>query len=193
MKIFEKLYDMCLRWARHRHAPVYLSGLSFSESVFFPIPPDVMLAPMALANPQRAWFYAMITTLASVAGGIIGYLLGALIFEAHIQPLIIEWGYTAKLDTAINWFEQYGVAIVFLAGFSPIPYKIFTVSAGFLSMALLPFILASAISRGLRFYLVAGLMYWGGEKMEQKLRQYIDRLGWGTVVLAVIAFLVIRK
>jgi len=189
LKIFEKLYDFCLRWAKHRYAPLYLFGLSFSESIFFPIPPDVMLAPMALANPQRAWFYAMMTTLASIAGGIVGYLLGALMFEAYIQPLIIEWGYGAKLDLAMNWFEEYGVAIVFLAGFSPIPYKIFTVSAGFLNMALLPFVLASVISRGLRFYLVAGLMYWGGEKMEQKLRQYIDRIGWATIILAVIAYL----
>lgn len=151
-----------------------------------------MLAPMALAKPQRAWFYAMLTTFASIAGGIAGYLLGALAFEAYIQPLIVEWGYTAKLDLAMHWFEEYGVAIVFLAGFSPIPYKIFTVSAGFLSMAFLPFVLASAVSRGLRFYMVAGLMYWGGEKMEQKLRQYVDRIGWATIIIAVIAYLLIR-
>jgi len=191
LKIFEKLYDVCLRWARHRHAPGYLFGLSFSESVFFPIPPDVMLAPMALAKPQRAWFYAMLTTLASVTGGIAGYVLGALAFDAYIQPLIVDWGYTEKLNMAMKWFEEYGVAIVFLAGFSPIPYKIFTVSAGFLNMAFLPFVLASAISRGLRFYMVAGLMYWGGEKMEQKLRQYVDRIGWATIILAIIAYLLI--
>lgn len=188
MRLFEKLYNACLRWAKHRHAPYYLFGMGFSESVFFPIPPDVMLAPMSLAKPHKAWFYAMLTTISSVAGGVCGYLLGWLAFESYIHPLIIEWGYEAKLQLAIEWFEQYGVGIVFLAGFSPIPYKIFTISAGFLNMAFLPFMLVSAVSRGLRFYLVAGLMYWGGEKMEQQLRKYVDWIGWATILLAVLTY-----
>lgn len=166
--------------------------MGFSESVFFPIPPDVMLAPMSLAKPHKAWFYAMLTTLSSVLGGICGYMLGAYAFESYIQPLIVEWGYQGKLDLAISWFKEYGIGIVFLAGFSPIPYKIFTLSAGFLNMAFLPFIIVSTISRGMRFYLVAGLMYWGGEKMEEKLRQYIDWIGWITIVLAIIAYFIFR-
>ena len=92
----------------------------------------------------------------------------------------------------MEWFETYGVWVVFLAGFSPIPYKIFTVSAGFLQMALLPFLLASAIGRGARFFLVAGLMRWGGAAMEQKLRQYVEAIGWSVVVLAIIAYLLLR-
>ncbi|UAA38122.1 DedA family protein [Paraneptunicella aestuarii] len=192
MKLFQHLYNACLRWAKHKHAQYYLFVMGFSESVFFPIPPDVMLAPMSLAKPQKAWFYAMITTLSSVLGGIFGYMLGAYAFESYIQPLIVEWGYQGKLELAISWFKEYGIGIVFLAGFSPIPYKIFTLSAGFLNMAFLPFIVVSAISRGMRFYLVAGLMYWGGEKMEEKLRQYIDWIGWITIALAIVAYFIFR-
>ena len=189
MKLFEPCYDMALRWARHRHATKYLGGLSFSESVFFPIPPDVMLAPMALSQPARAWQFAFITTIASILGGIAGYWLA---FDAWLAPLIESWGYTHKIDTAMQWFKDYGVWVVFLAGFSPIPYKIFTVSAGFLQMAFLPFVLASAVGRGARFFLVAALMRWGGAAMEQKLRQYVEVLGWGVVILAIFAYLLLR-
>ena len=192
MRLFESCYDMALRWAKHRHATKYLSGLSFSESVFFPIPPDVMLAPMALSQPEKAWRLAFITTLASILGGVAGYCLGYFTFDAWLAPIIAEWGYGDKIAKAMEWFETYGVWVVFLAGFSPIPYKIFTVSAGFLQMALLPFLLASAIGRGARFFLVAGLMRWGGAAMEQKLRQYVEIIGWSVVVLAFIAYLLLR-
>jgi membrane protein YqaA with SNARE-associated domain len=192
MKIFETCYDLCLKWAQHKHAEKYLAGLSFSESMFFPVPPDVMLAPMALSQPQKAWRFAAITTIASVLGGIMGYALGYFAFESLIQPLVIEMGYQDKLTKATSWFSEYGVWVVFLAGFSPIPYKVFTISAGFLQMAIIPFIIASAIGRGLRFFLVAALMKYGGPMMERKLKKYIEIIGWGTVVLAVILYLVFR-
>ncbi len=192
MKIFEPCYDLAIRWSKHPHASKYLGGLSFAESVFFPIPPDVMLAPMSLSQPNRAWTFALITTLASIIGGIAGYMLGYFAFDAWLAPIIESWGYTHKIDTAVHWFEQYGVWIVFLAGFSPIPYKIFTVSAGFLQMAFLPFLIASAVGRGARFFLVASLMRWGGAPMEAKLRQYVEVLGWIVVALAAIAYLMLR-
>nr|WP_232848465.1 YqaA family protein [Bowmanella yangjiangensis] len=179
-------------WSRHKHAPAYLGGMTFAESIFFPVPPDVMLAPMSLANPDKAWRYALLTSVASVLGGIAGYFLGMLAFESFLHPLIVEMGYQDKMDKAVSWFEQYGVWVVFIAGFSPIPYKVFTVSAGFLQMAFLPFVLASTVGRAMRFYLVAGLMRWGGKKMEDKLRDYVETLGWATVVLAVIAYLLLR-
>jgi len=191
MKLFSRLYDSVMQYVGHRYAPSYLAVLSFSESMFFPIPPDVMLAPMSLANTARAWRFALITTIASVLGGACGYLLGMLFFEPLVQPLLVSWGYEAKFQHAMSWFESYGVWVVFLAGFSPIPYKVFTISAGLLQMAFLPFMLASAIGRGLRFYLVAGLMVLGGEKMEQNLRKYIDLIGWITVLLAVILYLIL--
>lgn len=192
MKIFERCYDLCLKWAQHRHAEKYLAGLSCSESMFFPIPPDVMLAPMALSQPQKAWRFVTITTIASVIGGVLGYLLGYFAFETMIQPLVIDMGYQAKLEQATLWFEEYGVWVVFLAGFSPIPYKVFTITAGFMHMALLPFIVASTIGRGLRFFLVAALMKYGGPMMELKLKKYIEVIGWATVAIAVVLYLIFR-
>jgi membrane protein YqaA with SNARE-associated domain len=192
VKLFEPMYDMALRWARHRHAVKYLGGLSFAESVFFPIPPDVMLAPMSLSQPDKAWRFALITTLASIFGGIAGYWLGYFAFDAWLAPIIESWDYTHKIETATQWFADYGVWVVFVAGFSPIPYKVFTTSAGFLQMAFFPFLIASAVGRGARFFLVAGLMRWGGAPMEAKLRQYVEVLGWAVVLLAVAAYLILR-
>lgn len=192
MKIFTALYDWTLKWAKHKFAPAILSVITFAESVFFPIPPDVLLAPMVLAERRKAWFYATITTISSVVGGIAGYLLGFYMFEPWIQPLITSMGKQESFDLAVNWFNEWGVWVVFLAGFSPIPYKIFTVSAGFLQMAFFPFLIASAIGRGMRFFLVAGLIYWGGEAMESKLRKWVDVLGWGLVLLIVIAYFILR-
>ena len=192
MKIFSALYEWTLRWAEHRLAPRILALLTFAESVFFPIPPDVLLAPMVLAKPEKAWYLASLTTTASVIGGIVGYSLGYLMFEPWIQPLIIEFGYQARFDTITQWFNQWGIWVVFLAGFTPIPYKLFTVSAGFLQMAFIPFLLASAIGRGMRFFLVSGLIKWGGAAMEKKLRQWIDVLGWAMVALIIIVYLINR-
>ena len=192
MKIFSALYEWTLRWAKHKFAPRYLALLSFTESVVFPIPPDVLLAPMALAKPEKAWKFASITTIASILGGILGYVLGFMMFEPWIQPIITELGYQHRLDRVIEWFKEWGVWVVFIAGFSPVPYKLFTVSAGMLQMAFIPFLIASAIGRGLRFFLVAGLIKWGGAPMEEKLRQWADKIGWALVAIIVIVYLIIR-
>ncbi|MDP2222120.1 MAG: YqaA family protein [Hydrogenophaga sp.] len=188
MKLFAPLYARAMQWARHRHAPWYLGGLSFAESSFFPIPPDVMLAPMALARPDRAWRYAWITTLASVAGGMLGYLIGLMAFAA-IEPWLQTSRYWGAYELATAWFSEWGVVAVLIAGFSPIPYKVFTIAAGALSMAFLPFALASMVGRGARFFMVAGLMRWGGARMEAQLHQHIDRLGWASLALVVVGAL----
>ena len=188
MKIFSSLYAKAMSWARHPHAPWYLGGLSFAESSFFPIPPDVMLAPMSLAKPHKAWGYALLTTLASVLGGVLGYFIGMYAFDL-VEPLIREAGYYEKYLHVREWFDRWGVWAIFIAGFSPIPYKLFTVSAGVIAMAFLPFVIASAVGRGTRFFLVAGLMAWGGAVMEKKLHHYMDMIGWTVVVLLVIALL----
>jgi membrane protein YqaA with SNARE-associated domain len=125
MRIFSALYERTMTWAAHRHAPWYLGGLSFAESSFFPIPPDVMLAPMSLARTDRAWWYATLTTVASVVGGLFGYLIGMLAIDA-VLPLLVDAGYGSRYDQAIAWFAEWGVWVVFIAGFSPIPYKLFT-------------------------------------------------------------------
>ncbi|MGD8558905.1 MAG: YqaA family protein [Gammaproteobacteria bacterium] len=185
MQLFSSLYDRVMRWSVHRHAQWYLAGLSFAESSFFPIPPDVMLAPMALADTKRAWRLAAITTLFSVIGGALGYLIGMFAFDL-VQPLLEKAGYMDKYQLAVDWFKDYGVWVVFLAGFSPIPYKLFTIAAGVVAMTFIPFLMASAIGRGARFFIVAGLMAWGGERMDQALRRYVDRIGWAMVVVAVL-------
>ncbi len=192
MKIFSSLYQWTLRWAEHKLAPRVLAALTFAESVFFPIPPDVLLAPMVLAKPQNAWYYAGLTTVASILGGAVGYWLGYLMFEPWIQPLITNFGYQERFDTAITWFTEWGVWVIFIAGFSPIPYKLFTVSAGFLQMAFIPFFITSAIGRGMRFFLVAGLIKWGGSAMEQKIRQWVDVLGWSMVAAIVVGYFALR-
>ncbi len=186
MRLFSPLYARAMQWARHRHAPVYLGTMSFAESSFFPVPPDVMLAPMCLAQPERAWRFALLTTITSVAGGLAGYAIGYFAFES-LAPWLQTTKYWTSYQTAVQWFNDYGFWAVFIAGFSPIPYKVFTIAAGALSMALLPFTLASIIGRGARFYLVAGLMKWGGERMETALQRYVDRIGWATVALAALA------
>ncbi len=191
MRLFSPLYTRAMQWARHPHAPWYLGGLSFAESSFFPVPPDVMLAPMSLAQPARAWRFALLTTVTSVLGGILGYLIGWLAFDL-IEPLLHNAGYYEKYLQARAWFGKWGFWAIFLAGFSPIPYKVFTITAGVIGMALLPFVVASAIGRGARFFLVAGLMAWGGERMEQQLKHWVDWLGWLTVLAVVVGVVVYR-
>jgi membrane protein YqaA with SNARE-associated domain len=180
-----------MHWAQHPHAPRYLAGLSFAESSFFPVPPDVMLAPMALANRQRAWQYAALTTIFSVLGGLAGYAIGVFAFE-FAQPWIETLGYWEAYLQVRDWFARWGFWAVFLAGFTPIPYKLFTIAAGVIAMALTPFILASLIGRGARFFLVAGLIVWGGERIQRLLVVYIDAIGWVLVGAAVLLYVVFR-
>jgi membrane protein YqaA with SNARE-associated domain len=189
--MFSSLYDRMMLWSRHRHAPRYLAALSFAESSFFPIPPDVMLAPMALARPDRAWNLALLTTVASVIGGLLGYFIGLFSFDL-IEPLLQESSYYPKYLQAQEWFDRWGFWAVFLAGFSPIPYKVFTITAGVISMALVPFVLASMVGRGARFFLVAALMQWGGEEMEGTLRKHVDRIGWISVILVILVILIVK-
>ena len=192
MPIFSALYTRVMGWAAHPHAPRYLAGLSFAESSFFPVPPDVMLAPMALARPERAWSYAWITTLASVIGGLVGYLIGYFALE-WVEPLIRDAGYWGGYMRAKAWFDEWGVWAVFLAGFSPIPYKVFTIAAGVLAMFLPLFLLASLVGRAGRFFMVSALMRWGGARMERVMRDYVDRIGFALVGLAVVAYFVYQQ
>ena len=184
--MFRGLYDRVLIWSRHRHAARYLAGLSVAEATFFPIPPDVMLAPMVLAKRERAWALALLTTLASVAGGVIGYLIGWLGLEL-IYPLIERVGYTDYYQQAVGAFADYGIWFVIVAGFTPIPFKIITIAAGALLMPLPGFVMGSAIGRGARFFLVAGLVWAGGDRMADRLRDWVDAIGWAVIGLIALA------
>ena len=187
MQLFTPLYERVLKWAGHPHAERYLAGMGFAEASFFPIPPDVMLAPMCLAERNKAWRYATVTTVASLLGGLLGYAIGYFLFDL-IEPWLRDSHYWDAYTTGRDWFEEWGVLAVLVAGFSPIPYKIFTIAAGVAVLNLPGFVLASLLGRGARFFLVAGLIVAGGERMVELLPRYVERLGWAVIGLAVLAW-----
>lgn len=193
MKLFGPLYERVLGWSRHPHAERYLGAMSFAESSFFPIPVDVMLAPMCLADRGRWVRFAFVATVFSVLGGLAGYGIGYGMFEA-IEPWLRDSHYWAAYETSRRWFDEYGVLVVFVAGFSPIPYKVFTIAAGVAALSVPGFLIASLVGRAARFFLVAGLVRAGGERLEGTLQQHIERLGWAVVVasVALIAWLMMR-
>jgi len=192
MRLFSKLFDRVITWSRHPKAPWYLAGLSFSESSFFPIPPDFILAPMVLAKPSSALRFAGLTTVASVIGGAVGYLIGAMAIEA-IEPLLRRLDYWDAYLQVWQWFQTWGVWAVLVAGFSPVPYKVFTIAAGAVSMPLAPFLIVSLVGRGARFFLLSGLVAWGGPRIENSLKRYIDAIGWGLVAAGVAGYIALRN
>jgi len=185
MKLFGPVYERVMQWSRHRHAEWYLSAMSFAESSFFPIPVDVMLAPMVLARRERWVRLAANATVFSVLGGIAGYGIGYGLFDV-IEPWLRDSHYWGAYQTSRQWFDDYGVWVVFVAGFSPIPYKVFTIAAGVAMLNLPVFIVASLVGRAGRFFLVAGLVRAGGQQFEDTLSKYVERIGWITVGVAVI-------
>jgi len=188
MKIFSPLYEKALLWSKYKHAPFILYLVAFAEAIFWPIPVDIMLAPMVLADRDKAWRYAAGATFFSVFGGAVGYYLGHALYDPVVHPFIEFMGYQDKLVLAKNWFSKWGIWVIFIASFTPIPFKVFTLTAGIVNMAFLPFMLTAFIGRSLRFFLVAGLMVIGGEKMADNLSKYIDALGWFTIIVAVILY-----
>ncbi len=193
MTLFAPIYERVLEWSRHRYAERYLAAMSFAESSFFPIPVDVMLAPMCLADREKWIRFAAIATVFSVLGGIAGYFIGYGLFDA-IEPWLRESHYWAAYQTSRAWFDEYGVWIVFVAGFSPIPYKVFTIAAGVAALSFPGFVIASIIGRSARFFLVAGLVRAGGQRFEDTLSKYVEWIGWACVVLValIIAWLMMR-
>lgn len=189
--MFSMLYSKVMRWAEHRYAVFWLALVSFAESSFFIIPPDVILMPMCLAKREKAWRYAALTTLMSVLGGLLGYLIGAYAFQ-FIELWLMQSHYAGAFGMAQKWFTEWGLWAILLVGFTPIPYKIFTITAGVIGMALAPFIIGSLLGRGMRFFLVAGLMWWGGERLQAQLPRWIDRIGWITIGIVVCVYLILK-
>ncbi len=179
------IYDWTMRSASHKRAPEALFGVSFIESSFFPIPPDVMLIPMVLANKAKAWFYAAVATVGSVLGGVAGYLIGWLLFDTVGQALLDFYGYAEKFDKFAGQYNDYGAWIVFFAGVTPFPYKVITIASGATQLDFLVFMVASIAARGLRFFIVAGLLYFFGPP----IRDFIEkRLGLVFTVFVVLLF-----
>mgnify|MGYP001555043004 FL=1 len=185
MTLFRPLYDLVLKWSRHPHAERYLGAMSFAESSFFPIPVDVMLAPMCLAEREHWVRFASIATVFSVLGGLGGYAIGWGMFEA-IEPWLRDSHYWEDFEVASQWLNDYGVWVVFAMGFSPLPYKVATIAAGVAVINLPGFFIGSLVGRAARFFLVAGLVRLGGDKFESTLSKYVERIGWATVAVIVM-------
>jgi membrane protein YqaA with SNARE-associated domain len=178
-------YDWMMRMAGHKRAPEALCAVSFIESSVFPVPPDIMLIPMVLANRAKAWFYATICTIASVLGGVAGYAIGFFLFDSIGKPLLDVYGYGDKFSQFASHYNEWGAWIVFFAGVTPFPYKVITIASGTTGLNLTVFIIASILSRGLRFFVVAALLYWFG----QPIREFIERrLGLLFTVFVVLLF-----
>ena len=157
--LLRRLYDWCIDAAHKPHAVWIMGAVSFAESSFFPVPPDIMLVPLALARPEKAFRLALWCTLTSVAGGLVGYAIGALLYDSVGQWLMSLYGYTDKVEGFRAAYAQWGAWIILLKGLTPIPYKIVTITSGFAGYNIFLFILFSLISRAGRFYIVAALLY----------------------------------
>ncbi len=180
-----KIYDWIIRLSGNNNALIWLFIISFVESSFFPIPPDIMLIPMILATPKKAWKIAGVCTLASVIGAYLGYIIGVYFFQLIAEPLLNFYGYLEKFNEFKKLYEEYGAWIVFGAGITPFPYKIITIASGVVHLNLAVFTVASVIARGLRFFLIAWLLKTYGEKM----RIFIEKnLGWLSVLFLLLLF-----
>ncbi len=180
--MLRRLYDRVLRLAASPLAPLWLGIVAFAESSFFPVPPDVLLIPMALARPDRAFRYALICTAASVVGGILGYYIGYALFDVLARPLLHFYHYDDAFNAFQERFREYGVYIILIKGLTPIPYKIVTIASGAARLDLLTFIAASALTRGVRFFAIALLLRLFGEPVRAFIE---DRLGVVLIVSAV--------
>ena len=190
--MLRKTYDWMMCKAADEKAPWALGVVSFIESSFFPIPPDVMLIPMVMANRQKAWWYATIATVTSVLGGLLGYAIGYYLYEAVGIPILEFYGKANALDSFIAFVHDYGVPAVIIKGMTPIPYKVVTIAAGVAKMDLLAFIGASIIARAMRFYLVAGLLYFFGEPIRDFIEKRLTLVTTLFVVLLVGGFVAVK-
>ncbi|MBZ0138640.1 MAG: DedA family protein [Pseudorhodoplanes sp.] len=180
--MLRRLYDWCIAAAYRPFATWIMGGVSFVESSFFPIPPDVMLIPMSLARPERAYAYAFLCTWTSVAGGMLGYAIGAVLYDSVGTWLIGLYGYGDKVEAFREAYNRYGALIILLKGLTPIPYKIVTITSGFAGYNLLAFIALSVLARGMRFYFLAFLLHRYGPRARSIIE---ERLGFWVAVGAV--------
>ncbi len=188
----KRLYDWMMHKAGHDKAPHALFWVAFIESSIFPIPPDVMLIPMVLKQRLKAWRYAMICTVGSVIGGMAGYAIGYYLLEYIGQPIIKLYGMQGKWDQMATWFQDWGVWILLIKGPTPFPFKVLTIFAGAMHMNLLAFVGASIVSRAMRFFLVAGLLYWFGDPIREFIERRLNLLATLFVVVLVGGFVAIR-
>jgi membrane protein YqaA with SNARE-associated domain len=193
LKLFAPVYERALAWAGHRHAPALLGALSFAEAVFFPVMPEVMLAPMALSQPRRAFRFATISLACSLAGAVLGYALGHYAYEL-VKPLFASLGWAGHIEEQVGYLRGIVVEspwkafwVLVLAGFTPIPLKFFTWASGIVGVPLLPFLASMFIGRGKRVYLLAAAIRIGGPRADAALRRWIEPIGWVALLLLAVA------
>ena len=190
--MLRRLYDWVLHWATTPYSTWALFLLAFSESSFFPIPPDVLLIALAVANPKKAFRYALVCAVGSVLGGCLGYFIGYSFMAGIGQKIIAFYGLTDKVAYIRALYHQYDAWAVGIAGFTPIPFKVFTITAGMFKIDFGVFILAALVSRSARFFLVGGLIYKFGPGIQRVIDRYFDRLSIAFVVLLILGFVAIR-
>ncbi|HLW91236.1 MAG TPA: YqaA family protein [Roseiarcus sp.] len=183
--MFQRLYHWVLSLAESEHAPAALAAIAFAESSFFPIPPDVILVPMSLARPRQAWRYAAICTVASVAGGMVGYAIGALLFDTVGQWLIAAYGYGDRMAALKETYARWGALVILVKGLTPIPYKLVTIVSGLLGYNFLLFVLLSALTRGARFFILAGALNLFGDTLRVALERHFA-LFMGIIAVTIV-------
>jgi membrane protein YqaA with SNARE-associated domain len=191
--MFDSLYPRLKALAEGPRAEAALAAVSFAESSFFPIPPDVLLAPMALAKPERAWRYALIATVASVIGGMLGYAIGAMLFDTVGQWLVNLYGYGAKIEALKQTYAQWGWLVILVKGLTPIPYKLVTIVSGLLGYNFPLFVALSILTRGARFFIVAGALHWFGEPLRAAMERNFAAVLGGFAALVVAGFVIAIK
>jgi|TARA_R110002072_G_scaffold14810_11_gene60631 membrane protein YqaA with SNARE-associated domain len=192
MKFIETLYQRTLLLADHRSAPVFLFLLAFIESSIFPIPPDVLLIPLVIAAPTRAWRLALLATIGSVLGGLAGYGIGALFYDSLGQPILAFYGYQDRFEQFAGAYNQWGAWIVAGAGLTPFPYKVITIASGVTRLDLVTFMIASVLSRGLRFFIVAALLWKFGAPIKRFIERYLPQLTIVFFVLLIGGFVALK-
>lgn len=192
MKFLQSWMDKLWKMADSKGAGTVLAVVSFTESIFFPVPPDLLLIPMALANRKKAFKLALQCLVYSLAGGLVGYLIGYYFMELLGMPIVRFYGLLDKYDLIQQWYETYSAWAVALAGLTPIPYKLCTLTAGAFNINLLVFVVASTLSRGLRFFTIALLIYLFGEKVRFFLEKRFNLVVAATAALVVLGFVAVK-
>ena len=187
--MIKNLYNKTMALAGHPQAIFLLGAVSFIEASFFPIPPDVMLIPMVLMNPSRAWLFALVATAFSVLGGIFGYIIGTFSYEHIAEPLLYSLGKEAEMINFSNKYNEIGFWAVITAGISPIPYKVVTIMSGATNLNFAVFLGASLASRGLRFFVVAGLLHFYGHAIRDFIERYLNWVFMLFVILLLVGFI----
>jgi membrane protein YqaA with SNARE-associated domain len=190
--MMRRAYDWTMRMASHRKAPQALFWVAFAESSIFPIPPDAMLIPMVLANRAKAWTYAAICTVGSVLGGVVGYAIGYFVYETLGQWVINLYGLAAQAETYRSAYNDWGLWIILIKGLTPIPYKLVTIASGAAAFDFWVFLAASIVTRGLRFFMVAGLLFWLGDPIREFIERRLTLLTTAFVAFLIGGFVVVK-